>query len=146
MDSSIGKNPDEDAYVEEYGYDDNGTMSANVTRFAHAIIGHKIVSAAKESREDRYGFQCVFVVTLDSGRQVILADTEDCCAYTALESFLLNSKHIDHVITRVVTDHHFSTWRVLADYADVLKMQVGWSCGNPFYYTYGFDIKVIDPL
>ena len=27
---------------------------------------------------------------------------------------------------------------------DVLELTVGWSCGNPFYYGYGFSIRVTD--
>lgn len=23
-----------------------------------------------------------------------------------------------------------------------MELEVGWSCGNPFYYAYGFDIQV----
>jgi hypothetical protein len=66
----------------------------------------------------------------------------DCCAYTELESFLLNVGNIDHVITGVGTTNGYTTWHVYADLGDVLEMQVGWSCGNPFYYGYGFQISV----
>lgn len=26
---------------------------------------------------------------------------------------------------------------------DVMELEVGWSCGNPFYYGYGFSINVV---
>jgi hypothetical protein len=68
----------------------------------------------------------------------------DCCAYTELESFLLNPELVDHVITGVGTTDGYQTWHVYADMGDVLKLDVGWSCGNPFYYGYGFTIRVVD--
>lgn len=30
------------------------------------------------------------------------------------------------------------------DMGDVLELNVGWSSGNPFYYAYGFNIRVTD--
>lgn len=86
------------------------------------------------------------VLTLDNGRRVCLSDTNDCCAYTDLESFLLHPDKVDHVITGVGTTDGYSTWHIYADWGDILELKVGWSCGNPFYYGYGygFDITVVD--
>jgi hypothetical protein len=74
----------------------------------------------------------------------VLANTDDCCAYTDLEDFLLHADRIQHVITGVGTTGEYTTWHVFADMGDVLEMKVGWSAGNPFYYGYGFDIAVED--
>ena len=117
--------------------DDNGTMPENVAQLADAVTGHKIVSVEK----DKTG---TAVVTLDNGKQVILADGGDCCAYTVLQAFLLHPEAVDHVITGVGTTGGFTRWHVYADMGDVLELTVGWSCGNPFYYGYEFDISVIE--
>jgi hypothetical protein len=114
--------------------DDNGTMPDNVSEFAATIVGHRIVSAVV----DGYHFN----ITLDNGGVVRMEDTSDCCAYTELESFLLHADKIDHIITGVGTTDGYTTWHVFADFGDVMQMHVGWSCGNPFYYGYGFDIRV----
>jgi len=44
----------------------------------------------------------------------------------------------------VGTTAQYQTWHIYADWGDVLKLEVGWSCGNPFYYGYGFDIDVVE--
>lgn len=122
---------------------DDGTMPNNVETLEKAVIGHRIVSAERAFREDRWGGrQLAFVITLDNGKEVRLRDTNDCCAYTELESFLFNADKIDHVILGVGTTDDYTTWHIFADFGDVVEMQVGWSCGNPFYYGYGFDIEV----
>ena len=75
---------------------------------------------------------------------MFLADTNDCCAYTELESFLLHPDKVDHIITGIGTTEGASKWHIYADAGDVLELSVGWSCGNPFYYGYGFEIDVVD--
>lgn len=123
--------------------DDDGTMPGNVAALREAIVGRRIVSAAKEETEGRWGYkQTAFVISLDDGRRVALANGGDCCAYTDLESFLLHPERVDHVITGVGTTGGYTTWHIFADLGDVLELNVGWSCGNPFYYGYGFDIAV----
>lgn len=117
--------------------EDNGTMPDNVAELADAVVGRRIVSSKVWGRK--------FTITLDDGRIVKLYDTECCCAYTALEAFLLHPESVDHVILGVGTTEKYTVWHVYADFGDVLKLTVGWSCGNPFYYGYGFDIRVIDP-
>ena len=75
----------------------------------------------------------------------MLVDTDDCCAYTDLEEIILNLDKIDHAILGVGTTEGYTKWHIYADLGDVVEMQVGWSCGNPFYYGYGFEIAVVDP-
>ena len=116
--------------------DDNGTMPKNVDVLGQHVIGHKIVSAERSHSR--------FVITLDNGKRVQLADTDDCCAYTELDTFLLHPERVDHIITGIGTTDGYTTWHIYADMGDVLEMSVGWSCGNPFYYGYGFYINVIE--
>lgn len=127
---------------------DNGTMPENVAILHESVVGHRIVSAEKgELTRNRWGSPHTYtglVLTLDNGRRVCLADTDDCCAYTTLEAFLLNPEKIDHVITGVGTTDGYTRWHIFADVGDVLDLTVEWSAGNPFYYGYGFDIAVVD--
>lgn len=128
--------------------DDNGTMPENVEELRGAIVGRRIVSAEKGTVQgERWGQLrelSGLVLTLDDGRKVCLSDTDDCCAYTELREFLLHPEKIDHVITGVGTTDGYMRWHIYADMGDVLELDVGWSCGNPFYYGYGFDITVQD--
>lgn len=124
---------------------DDGTIVANVNIVRDAVVGHKIVKA--EVRELVYlGSQQKpgFVLTLDNGTEVRLFNTDDCCAYTQLDLILLNIHRIEHVIMGVGTTEKYTKWHIYCDYGDVLEMTVGWSCGNPFYYGYGFDIDVVE--
>jgi hypothetical protein len=124
-------------------YDDDGTMPDNVATLREAVVGHRIVSAERQSTSTRWGGSAdALVLTLDNGRRVELQDTSDCCAVTELEGFLLHPDRVDHIITGVGTTDGYDTWHVYADMGDVLELSVGWSCGNPFYYAYGFDIRV----
>lgn len=129
--------------------EDDGTMPSNVEELAQAVVGHRIVSAGRKlthvkSRwSGEYTEYDQFVITLDDGTEVQLADTHDCCAYTELGTFLLHADKIDHIITGVGTTDGYTTWHIYADLGDVLELTVGWSCGNPFYYGYGFDITVM---
>lgn len=121
--------------VEELGqYIDDGTMVNNVNELSDAVVGHKIVDV---TRTDKSGY-----ITLDNGKVVELLAGEDCCAYTELEAFLLNPELVNHIITGVGTTDGYETWHIYADMGDVLQLTVGWSSGNPFYYGYGFYIKV----
>lgn len=124
---------------------DDGTIVDNVERLEQAVVGHKIVSAERGSVPTSWGGQRAgFIITLDNGKQVSLADTDDCCAYTSLDKFLLDPSMVDHIITGIGTTEQYSVWHIFADFGDIMKLEVGWSCGNPFYYGYGFDIQVID--
>lgn len=91
-----------------------------------------------------YGTDTATVITLDNGQRVRMVGDSDCCAYTELEAFLLHPERVDHMITGVGTTDGYTTWHVYADFGDVLELTVGWSCGNPFYYAYGFTITVED--
>ncbi len=117
-------------------YDDDGTMPENVAALAEAVVGQRIVSVEKESYKT--------IITLSGGRRVVLQNEGDCCAYTELDAFLLHPEMVDHVITGVGTTDGYSTWHIFADYGDILELTVSWSCGNPFYYAYGFVIQVED--
>ncbi|MGV9659119.1 DUF7448 domain-containing protein [Streptomyces koyangensis] len=124
-------------------YEDDGTMPGNVETLRDAVVGHRIVSAERNKTRTWWGGSAnALVITLDNGKRVELQDTDDCCAYTALESFLLDPGKVDHIITGVGTTDGFTTWHIYADMGDVLKLDVGWSSGNPFYYGYGFNITV----
>ena len=76
---------------------DDGTMPNNVQALRDAVIGRRIVSAV-EARVPAYYFDGKpsglqrdgLVITLDDGTRAELVDSDDCCAYTALSSFLLN--------------------------------------------------------
>jgi hypothetical protein len=123
--------------------EDCGVMPDNVAALAEAVVGHRIVSAEKTGSTDRWGrSEAVTVLTLDNGKRVTLHDTSDCCAYTQLDAFLLHPERVDHVITGVGTTDRYTKWHIYADYGDIMEMDVDWSCGNPFYYGYGFDITV----
>lgn len=120
-------------------------MPENVETLGDHVIGHKIVSAEKLPAPKRgYGYHSDtdLVLTLDNGDRVRIVDTDDCCAYTELKSFLFHPEKVDHVITGVGTTEGYTKWHIYADFGDVLELSVGWSCGNPFYYAYGFDILV----
>lgn len=124
--------------VEELDPDsDNGTMPDNVKKLESTLIGQRI---ARTKRSDGK-----LVITLQNGREVILVDNSDCCAYTVLEDFLLNPELVQHAILGVGTTDGYETWHIFADFGDIMTLKVGWSCGNPFYYSYGFNIAVRDP-
>lgn len=128
--------------------DDDGTMVENVEYLRSLVVGHKIVAVEKPVTvptdykwgSDSHGTALV----LDNGKRVVLVDGGDCCAYTELEDVILNLDKIDHVITGVGTTDGYNTWHIYADLGDVATLKVGWSCGNPFYYGYGFAINVLD--
>lgn len=128
--------------------EDDGTMPENVQKLEDALIGRKIVKAEQRTttRGSRYYIEKLkeLVLTLDNGQEYSIADTDDCCAYTELESFLLHPENIDHAITGVETQDGYTKWFILADMEHVLDLEVGWSAGNPFYYGYGFDISVVN--
>ena len=152
----LGEKPGVDLSAAPFGYNtyyepepsiednDNGTMPANVQALEDVVIGHKIVRVVKDCPipDAGYGRSTATVIELDDGTQVGLEDTDDCCAFTSLEAFLLHPEMVDHAILGVGTTDNFHTWHIYCDYGDILELTVGWSCGNPFYYGYGFDIKV----
>lgn len=123
-------------YPEEYlsPTDDDGTMPENVADLSDEVVGHRIVSCDRRAART--------VITLDNGTLVELEDTNDCCAFTEVENFLLHPDRVDHIITGVATTDGYTKWHIYADMGDVLELDVAWSSGNPFFYGYGFWIKV----
>lgn len=117
-----------------------GYMDASRDELAEAVVGHRIKNAYLQQE----GYYRQFVLELDNGRKVILQNTDDCCAYTELDSFLINVRTVDHIITGVGTTDGFETWHIYADMGDVLQLNVSWSAGNPCYYGYGFNVIVRD--
>lgn len=131
--------------------DDDGTMVENVDHLRRSVVGRKIIKAEKRTEQvpwfpgSAHSTERVALsLTLDNGQRVRLADTDDCCAYTELEAFLLHPELVNHIITGVGTTDGYTRWHIYADMGDVLELTVGWSCGNPFYYGYGFRIDVIE--
>lgn len=126
--------------------EDEGTMPNNVAELAEHVVGQRIVSVEKNVlTRGRWGYEgLATVITLDNGKRVALANTDDCCAYTQLDEFLLHPDRVDHVITGIGTTGGYTTWHIFADAGDVLELSVGWSAGNIGYYGYGFDIAVQD--
>lgn len=142
-----------DRYPEELLGDDedNGTMPENVAELSSAVVGHRIVRVEENAAVPVSTEWCSRAVTgtaltLDDGTRVFLVDTDDCCAYTELKAFMLHPERVDHVITGVGTTDGYTQWHIYADLGDVLELTVGWSPGNPFYYGYGFNIRVSDPV
>lgn len=126
---------------------DDGTMPENVQHLREHVVGHKIIKAERVAIDPRArssASSTALEITLNNGKRVQLVETNDCCAYTEVEDFLLNAEHVDHVITGVGTTEGYDKWHIYADFGDILELDVGWSSGNPFYYGYGFDIAVID--
>lgn len=140
MTEEIAKYPDEVLASD----DDDGTMVKSKEDLAAAVIGHKIVGVERDVRYNTGVWtQRGTRLTLDNGDKVMLLEEGDCCAYTEVQDIIMNLDNVDHVITGVGTTDGYTTWHIYADLGDVMTMKVGWSCGNPFYYGYGFDIKVV---
>lgn len=129
--------------------DDDGTIVDNVKGLEELVVGRRIIGARQApapAGRSAYGYGPTdFLLELDNGTVVRLINTDDCCAGTELEAFLLHPEAVDHIITGVGTTDYYQTWHIFADFGDVLQMTVNWSCGNPFYYGYGFKIEV-EPL
>lgn len=123
---------------------DDGTILNNVADLEAAVVGHRIVKTYKGTVDvdDGWRNSTGLIIELDNGTKVELADSNDCCAYTELDAFLLHPEMVDHIITGVATTDGATTWHIYADMGDVLELSVSWSCGNPFYYGYGFYINV----
>lgn len=119
---------------------DDGTMVGSKESLEAAVVGRRIVGVENLSAE---GWKEGGVtITLDDGTKAEVRGADNCCAYTDIESFLLSPDSVDHIITGVGTTGDYTTWHIYADMGDVLKLNVAWSCGNPFYYAYGFYITV----
>ncbi len=121
---------------------DDGTIVENLATLGSHVIGHRITKAERQRREDKCN---VLVLTLDDGTQVELADTGvgSTDGYTSLDAFFLDPASGDHIITGVGSTDGYTVWHIYADWGDILRLELGWSRGNPFYYGYGFDINVV---
>ena len=119
--------------------EDDGTMPSSVEDLRCAVIGHRIIRVERPDTQPG-----TTTLILDNGQRVRLVDTADCCAFTEIRAFLLHPELVDHMILGVGTTDHYATWHIYADLGDVLELTVNWSCGNPFYYGYGFGITVED--
>lgn len=128
--------------------EDDGTMPSSLAALQEQVVGHRIIDIERNvpNPDDGnwYEFNTRTVLTLDNGKKVSLIGQGDCCAYTDVDDVTLNLDKIDHAILGVGTTDGYTTWHIYADLGDVAELKVGWSCGNPFYYGYGFDIKVED--
>lgn len=122
--------------------EDNGTMVDSLEALRQSVVGHRIVSVENGPSTDMFWGTTMTVLTLDDGTRVKMRGRSDCCAHADVEAFLLHPEMVDHVITGVGTTDGYTTWHIFADYGDILELSVGWSCGNPFYYAYGFDIEI----
>jgi len=123
---------------------DDFVMEKNVEELGDHVVGHRIVNVENTMSQTGWGSSYPsLVITLDNGKRVKLVGSDDCCAYTELESFLLHSEKIDHMITNVEANDDYTKWHILADMASVLELTVGWSEGSG-YYSYGFMIQVED--
>lgn len=126
--------------------EDDGTMPGSLDDLRKAVVGHRIVSVEKDvpTRGEYGDLEPATVITLNNGKKVCLIEGSDCCAYTEVEAFMLHPELVDHEILGVGTTNGYTTWHIFADLGDILELTVRWSCGNPFYYGYGFDIMVED--
>lgn len=134
---------DDDMWTRDFSLD-NGTMPANVDYLLKHVVGRRIVKCEHVPVEHTWRLRAdITLITLDDGTTVRLADSEDCCAYTEVQAFLLHPELVDHVIIGVGTTEAYQRWHIYADLGDVLELTVGWSAGNAFYYGYGFAIDVV---
>lgn len=136
--------PEDDGHDPDY---ESEVMQEGLDQLSSNLVGQKIVSVHKQGAEPDgsgyvpYGRSEETVFTLSNGRQVVLEDTDDCCAYTQVSRFEFLSQG-EHVITRVEADEGFETWSIYSDRVPVAILGVEWSPGNPYYYGFGFNVRV----
>ncbi len=125
--------------------DDDGTMPESLKDLSDAVVGHRIVDVLQGSFQRGWERRQGHLLVLDNGNRVFVEGVSDCCAYTDITQIIKVLDQIDHVVTGVGTTDGFTTWHIYADLGDLLELKVDWSCGNPFYYAYGFNIQVFTP-
>lgn len=120
-----------------------GVMDSGRAELAAAVVGHRIVSVEDVERvaSDWYYAKPGIKLTLDDGRAVYIADTDDCCAYTDHRD-LKFLEGVDNAVTSVTTEGNFTRWFIYAGDVPVVEFGADWSPGNPYYYGFGFDIIV----
>lgn len=117
-------------------------MGGSAAELEEAVVGRRILSVEKAKYPASvYGRGEGIRLALDDGSTVFVANTDDCCAFTEVEDFKF-LENTENVITSVRTDEGFNKWFVYAGNAPVLEMDVAWSPGNPYYYGFGFEIRV----
>lgn len=119
---------------------ETGVMQGSVDELSAAVVGERIVSIDRPDTYTRGGNKET-ILTLSSGKRVRVVDTDDCCAFTEVESFKLLEEG-EHIVTRVEAEEGFTRWFIYADSIPVVEMGVEWSPGNPYYYGFGFSITV----
>lgn len=117
-------------------------MGGSAAELEEAVVGRRILSVEKAKYPGSvYGRGEGIRLSLDDGTTVFVANTDDCCAFTEVEDFEF-LENTENVITSVETDEGFNKWFVYAGNAPVLEMDVAWSPGNPYYYGFGFEIRI----
>lgn len=128
----------------EDSWSDNGTMHENALRLQEVVVGHRIIGASLADIQGKYPWEGMtrgVILDLSNQSSVLLRDGGDCCAYTYATALRLVDT--EHVITSVGTTEEFTKWFIYSENNPVLEMDVDWSCGNPFYYGYGFSLEVV---
>ena len=120
------------------------SMDSGRESLEKAVVGRKIIKVEKVEVPSEYGRTYETKFTLDNGREAFLCDTYDCCAFTKVEKFSW-LEDVDHVITSVKASEDFEEWFIYADSIPVVELEVGWSTGNPYYYGFGFGVRVEEP-
>lgn len=119
------KHTDEQADIQE-------TMEGQVGALRDALKGQVIVGVARE--------RGVVTITLNGGKRVRLRDTDDCCAYGAVDD--VNVNLAGAVVTDVITDDEFERWFILGESKLIAELDVSWDVVNYPYCVYGLEIQV----
>lgn len=127
-------------YAEDWNYESE-VMGEGVTALAEAVVGRRIVKAERGQVQGQYYSSHGVMLTLDDGTEVNIADTDDCCAFSTVESLEFLAS-VDNAITAVEANEDFTTWHVYAAEVPVVTLGVDWSPGNPYYYGFGLNINV----
>lgn len=125
-------------------YHDDGAladMAQQAQELANAVVGHRITKV-EQRMVARWPRDTELVLTLDTGKKVILQPTSDCCARSELLDFIHNADTIDHIITKVLVDDEYERWYILADLHQVMAFRLDWFEGNYPFYPFGFAITV----
>lgn len=116
-------------------------MGGSAQELEEAVVGRRILSVEKVGHPRGLYRRDGIKLSLDDGSTVFVDNTDDCCAFTEVGDFKF-LENTENVITSVTTDKDFNKWFVYAGNAPVLEMDVAWSPGNPYYYGFGFEIRV----
>jgi len=122
---------------------DNGTMPEAFENLHKALVGRKIVEVEKVKYEGRWdqGYDDPKALFhLDDGTVVKVGRINDCCA---LGTFDLENvpKEINARVMAVEAAEDYSKAFILTE-GPLLTADTTWSPGNPFWYSYGFWVKI----